>query len=1108
MRAGAENGRMDRLSLPGFEVLGKIGQGGMATVWKARQLSLDRLVAIKILSPRLASDPADVERFHAECRSTAMLKHPGIVQVYDAVVHEGLYCLVMEYVAGESIGNRIRRKKRLTEDEVLFVLEHVAQALAHGWKTAGLIHCDIKPDNILIDADGSVKVTDLGLATTLGGMSSLAQSEEIMGTPQYMSPEQIEGGVNLDCRTDIYSLGATAYQMLSGRMLFEGSSVDAVLELQLKGQVPDVMDVTSGLSSRIGWMIEKMLARNRQDRHAEWSAVTADVARLMRKGYPAPPYPALSASVMKRSARRQKPTQPVPAATSPNPGAPSRAKGDGTLRAMIIIGILVAVAGLFYFFARAKAPSPSLPAARAPAPAQPHLPVPAGSNADQRAAEMFEFANRWWQQNPTQYQEAIDRFEKVGRDTQGSKYSLMAMDAVRSVKQARETALRAVMAQLKATADQLVAQKRYREAALLYETYSGDLAPETKRDRLVEAQHWREQDSKENQALKTRERAARDAFGTVLDEAATAGTAGRLAECLDKLTAAEGREDLRPVLAELAPVAAWARKANAMDQKIANSFAVQSNQEVTVQFLTGPKTLVISRVEGNTIQADQKVFVGEGVAAATAKIRFSLDDLAPRERIQRMGADSEPDVALYKGCLAAQAKSYPDARTFFGRIPGAFGSRLLMALDRQETASLPTAKPDSETGDPALAETVQVNPLPASVAGESMPGGAFRSLLIQENPGLETWDVSFKNDNAGRLMVLTVESRNLRNLEPLKKVAASLEELNIPQNQADNLTPLLALPRLRRLNLSDTGIADLSLLKDLKLDSLALNNTRIKDLSPLRSMMLRELEIENTRVFTFDALRTMALTRLNIASTQFGDLSFIRDMPLSDLNISGTKIYDFMTLRRFRLSSFQCAGTSFKDPSLLSDMPLTNLNLSNSKITDLVPLRRLPLRTLNLSGTSIRDLTALKELKLVSLRIDSCKIKDLGPISSMPLEILTCNGSLVDNLTPLRGLQLVEFEAANTPVADLEPLEGMPLTKVVISYSKVSSLKPLVRSPLKELRCEGIRPESLTALSGTPLEVLYCDFRPNKEGMGIGQLFPHLKNFNGTTFWRRNRDNL
>ncbi|MEI8354199.1 MAG: serine/threonine-protein kinase, partial [Lentisphaerota bacterium] len=149
------------LHIPGFEMIEKIGQGGMAVVWKARQISLDRIVAIKVLSAQYKRDAADVQRFQSEAQQAAKLKNAGIVQVYDTGVVKGVYYIVMEYVAGYTVGDWVRRKGALSEKDALQVCEHVAKALEYAWQRAGIIHCDIKPDNVILDADGSVKVADL-----------------------------------------------------------------------------------------------------------------------------------------------------------------------------------------------------------------------------------------------------------------------------------------------------------------------------------------------------------------------------------------------------------------------------------------------------------------------------------------------------------------------------------------------------------------------------------------------------------------------------------------------------------------------------------------------------------------------------------------------------------------------------------------------------------------------------------------------------------------------------------------------------------------------------------------------------------------------------------
>ncbi len=1073
----------------------------MATVWKARQLSLDRLVAIKVLSPRLASDPADVERFHAECRSAAMLKHPGIVQVYDALVHKGLYCLIMEYVAGESLGSRIRRKTKMSEDEVLFVLEHVAQALGHAWKSAGLIHCDIKPDNILIDADGSVKVTDLGLATTLGSMNALAQTDEVMGTPQFMSPEQIAGTPALDSRTDIFSLGATVYQMLTGKMLFEGTADEAVLDLMLKGQVPDVLDLTPSLSSRIAWMTEKMLARDREHRHADWSAVTADIARLMRRGYPAPPFPASGGSVMKRSNRRLKPHQPAPPPTTALDKAPG-SSAETVMRTLLVIGILAALAVSAYFIFRPR-PAPRLPI-MPPRAVQASVSKPAAppvESAEKRYAEMFEFAKNWWQANPERYQEALDQFDRVAKATKDSKYSLMALDAIRSIREARQAALQGVMASIRADAAKMGQARQFAEAAELFENYSGKMAAETARDRRAEAQRWREKAAEAHQTRQTQESEARLAFEGILDEAAASLLQNRLEEAAQRLAAAESRPEVQPLLAELKAVTALARTAAAMNQKIADSFTRQAGQEITVHLQSGPKTLVVDAVRNGAVFGDQKVSVGEGVAAALIKIRFSLDELAPRERLQRMGPDTEPDVALFKGCSSLRNGGSADARRFFSTLPEPLGPRLLAALERREAEAAA-----AQQAEPAVTPPPSAEPSAAVPADGIRPSpDAFTTLLVDANPGLKSSDIKSETDNQGNIVRLECKSSHLQNLEPLGKLASSLESLSIPDNQAGSLAPLAGLSRLRRLDLAGSVVVDLAAIKDLRLESLNLNNTRVKDLSPLRGMPLLELEIADTRVSIFDPLRSFSLTRLNLAKTPFSELSVLRDMPLRDLNISGTKVFDFISLRRFpQLAVFQAADTGFKDPSLLAEMPLVELNLANTKLNDLSALRRIPLQNLNISGTPVKDLSPLQGQKIEQLRFNNCRIKDLAPLAGLPLKVIAFSGTPIEDLTPLRGLALTEFEAANTGIGDLSALEGMPLSRVILSNTKVTSLKPLARAPLTELRCEGLKPECLAVLRSPDLEILYCDLRPGQMGqMGLFQAFPRLKELNGYELFRR-----
>ncbi|HOF62313.1 MAG TPA: serine/threonine-protein kinase [Kiritimatiellia bacterium] len=278
-------------SLPNVEVLEVIGHGGMASVWKARQVSLDRLVAVKILSPDFSSDPEDIRRFRQEAQAAARLKHPGIVQVYDANFSDGVYYFIMELVEGYTLGNLVRRKGRVPMEDALIVAENVAVVLNYAWETAQIIHCDIKPDNIMADADGTVKVTDLGLcrSLTLRKGSTTDKADEILGTPAYMSPEQVYGSDRLDCRSDIYALGVTLYHLVTGRVLFDGQSEDETLRSHTgDAQAPDVRTLAPETSEAFALLLEKMLAKHPDHRHRDWKSVLTDLSRLRSGHLPCP----------------------------------------------------------------------------------------------------------------------------------------------------------------------------------------------------------------------------------------------------------------------------------------------------------------------------------------------------------------------------------------------------------------------------------------------------------------------------------------------------------------------------------------------------------------------------------------------------------------------------------------------------------------------------------------------------------------------------------------------------------------------------------------------------------------------------------------------------
>jgi serine/threonine protein kinase len=205
---------------PQLEILELLGQGGMGTVYKARQSQLDRFVALKILSPELSRDPAFAERFSREAKALAHLNHPNIVAVYDFGKAGDFYYFIMEFVDGLNLSQMEQATKRLAPKEALAIVPKICDALQYA-HDEGIVHRDIKPANILIDKKGRVKIADFGLAKLLGKEQKefgLTESKMTMGTPHYMAPEQVEHPLDVDHRADIYSLGVVFYEMLTGEL--------------------------------------------------------------------------------------------------------------------------------------------------------------------------------------------------------------------------------------------------------------------------------------------------------------------------------------------------------------------------------------------------------------------------------------------------------------------------------------------------------------------------------------------------------------------------------------------------------------------------------------------------------------------------------------------------------------------------------------------------------------------------------------------------------------------------------------------------------------------------------------------------------------------------
>jgi len=276
-----ENGLEKRAPvIAGFRLLKRVGRGGMGTVYRARQLSVDRIVAVKILRPRLAQSRAFIKRFKEEAWAAAKLNHPNIVQAIDAGEKGGYYYFAMEFVDGETLHRLMLREGVIEEERALRIARDVARALAHA-QQHNIVHRDIKPGNIMISSDGVTKLCDLGLAQYQPEDEGGTRRGAAVGTPYYISPEQARGELDVDGRSDIYSLGATLYRAVVGRPAFNAPTPAEILSQHIKAPLPWPQDHNPELGENICYVIAKMMAKKPQERYQSADELGEDIDRVL-----------------------------------------------------------------------------------------------------------------------------------------------------------------------------------------------------------------------------------------------------------------------------------------------------------------------------------------------------------------------------------------------------------------------------------------------------------------------------------------------------------------------------------------------------------------------------------------------------------------------------------------------------------------------------------------------------------------------------------------------------------------------------------------------------------------------------------------------------------
>ena len=265
----------------GYRIEGLIAVGGMGEVFRARDVALDRRVALKMVSRAVYREPTFVARFEREARAASAISHPNVAQIHAFGTWNGRPYFVMEYVEGRSLADIVRRDGRRSGSAAIDLVRQAAEGLRAASRCS-VIHRDVKPANLVLDAAGRVKLVDFGLARTDAGSSEVSRADMILGTPAYMSPEQALGQ-QVDLRTDIYSLGATFYFLLAGEPPFGGDTPIAVMMRHVDATARPIRDLNPLVPEPVAAVLERMMAKDPADRYGSWDEVVADLDVLSRQ---------------------------------------------------------------------------------------------------------------------------------------------------------------------------------------------------------------------------------------------------------------------------------------------------------------------------------------------------------------------------------------------------------------------------------------------------------------------------------------------------------------------------------------------------------------------------------------------------------------------------------------------------------------------------------------------------------------------------------------------------------------------------------------------------------------------------------------------------------
>jgi serine/threonine protein kinase/Leucine-rich repeat (LRR) protein len=1023
----AYQGKAKSLVLGNYVILDKIGAGGMGQVFKAQHRRMKRIVAIKMLPPAVTKDKAAVARFQREVEAAAKLRHTNIVAADDADEAKGVHFLVMEYVEGRDLSALVKKDGPFAIAKAVNYVLQTARGLEFAHKS-GVIHRDIKPANLLLGTDGTVKILDMGLARIESGGDVAAQAEltgtgAIMGTVDYMAPEQGVSTKDADARADIYSLGCTLHYLLIGKPVYNGETVTAKLLAHHHHPVPNLRQLRSEVPEQVDTVFRKMVAKKIEDRYQSMTEVVAalercgvgrDVSFSSQQSFGPDSDDGLLTFL------KDIPTGPT---HKPKPQKPAEAAGQGgsknkkpLLVGAGVLGVLALLAGVIISL---KSGDDNLIV---------EVNEPDAVVTISNEEGKIEVTRKT---DKTPLSISVDpgkhrlRVEKDG-------FQFLTKDFV--VEAEGKTTLRARMVPVKPAAIVGQPSQRWKTPAFQAWMAATQKLPAEKQIEAV---------SKKLMELNP-------GFDGEVGDYGGKGTPK-----IEKGKVTEFRFDTEKV-SDISPVRVF--------EGLKALSCVGSNTEMGILSDLSP-------LRGMTLNKFMCSFT-------------QVTDLSPLEGMPLANlycnATHVFNVLPLESCkdlkhldIKGTHVTDSDAATLQKALPGCNIHRLWVDSDPNRISRFNT---------PAFQQWVKATQaLPAEKQIE-----AVSKKLMELNPGFDGKMTGYGGRGtmpkieAELVTQIGFFTDDVTDLSPVR-VLVGLKGLFCSGSGAGKgkLSELSALSGMTLTNLafSGTQVSDISPLSGMRLTNLYSNGTQVSDLSPLTSIpTLVILDVRRTKVTPaqFAALQK-ALPNCKIEWDAPAKLAYLD--PAFQQWVKATQALppeqqiEAVSKKLMELNP----GFDGKVWPKVENGGAVELTVVTDNVIDISPVRALVgLTRLNCNGSSsakgmLSDLSPLRGMQLTYLACrNNSKLSDLSPLNGMLLRELSMYSTAISDLSPLAGMKLIDLSCHSTKVSDLSPLRGMPLTSLTVGYSAIADLSPL--EACKGLKSLDVKKTKVTATNVAALQ--------------------------------------